>query len=235
MYTVGITPSVRDNGWITINKDYTDAVARAGMLPVLLPLTEDRDALDAMLIAVDALVLSGGGDVNPARYGEDALPETDGVSDARDAMEIYLARRAVELDIPTLAICRGIQVLACAFGGALYQDIALQRGKDIEHSRMDVPRDVAHGVAVREDSLLYAVTGKKELTVNSRHHQAVKTVPEGFSVSAVAPDGVIEAIEKRGALFCLAVQWHPEALSDRYTEHHQLFEALRRACEGEYS
>ncbi len=234
MYTVGITPAARENGAITINRDYTDAVARAGMLPVLLPLTDDRDMLDAMLIAVDALVLSGGGDVNPAVYGEEALPETEGVNDMRDKMEIYLAQRAAALDIPTLAICRGIQIMACAFGGSLYQDIGRQRGGDIEHSRMDVPREPVHAVAVREGSLLRAVTGLDEITVNTRHHQAVKTAPEGFDVTAVAPDGVIEAMEKRGAPFCLAVQWHPESLGDRYPEHQRLFAALKNACEEEY-
>lgn len=232
MYTVGITPGVRDNGWITINKDYTDAVSRAGMLPLLMPLTDDKAQLDAMLAAVDALLLSGGSDLNPALYGEEALPETEGINDTRDEMEIYLARRAVALKMPVLAICRGIQVLACAFGGALYQDIGKQYKKEIAHSRMDVARDVAHGVAVREGSLLRAVTGMDEIMVNSRHHQAVKTVPEGFIVTATAPDGLIEAMEMPGAPFCLAVQWHPEALSDRYAAHHAIFEALRRACGG---
>ena len=231
MYTVGLTPSVRDNGWITVNKDYIDAVTRAGMLPVLLPLTDDRAMLDAALAAVDALVFTGGGDVNPARYGEEGLPELDGVSDKRDDMEIYLARRALAQNIPTLAICRGIQVLAVAFGGSLYQDIGRQYKKDIEHSRMDLARDVVHAVAVAEDSMLYAVTGMNRIMVNTRHHQAIKAMPEGFAVTAVAPDGVIEAMERRGGSFCLATQWHPEALSDRYPEHHKLFEALRRACE----
>lgn len=234
MYTVGITPSVRDNGAITIGKDYTDAVARAGMLPVLLPLTDEQEMLDSMLIAVDALVLSGGGDIDPKLYGEETISETGDVSAIRDRMEIYLARRAVALEIPTLAICRGIQIMAVAFGGTLYQDIGKQYKNDIEHMRMDLARDVAHSVAIDDNSLLYGIVGEKEIMVNTRHHQAVKTAPDGFTVTATAPDGVIEAMERRDVPFCLATQWHPESLSDRYPAHHKLFEALKNACEGEY-
>lgn len=234
MYTVGITPGVRDNGWITINNDYVNAIKRAGMLPVLLPLTDDEDLLDSALIAVDALVFSGGGDVNPALYGEERLPDNEDQNDVRDRMEIYLAKRAVALEIPVLAICRGIQIMAVAFGGTLYQDIGKQYKNDIEHMRMDLARDVVHSVAIKEDSLLHSIVGAEEIMVNTRHHQAVKTAPEGFTVTATAPDGVIEAMERRDVPFCIATQWHPEALSDRYPAHHKLFEALKNACEGEY-
>lgn len=232
MISVGITPSVRENGAITIGSDYTDAVMRAGMLPVLLPLTDDETMLEKMLAAADALLFSGGGDIDPALYGETRISETQGIHALRDRMEISLMRRAVRAKMPVLAICRGIQVAAVAFGGALYQDIGKQYKKEIVHPRNDVPREVVHGAAIAEGSLLRRIVGEKEILINSRHHQAIKGCPDGFFVSAVAPDGVIEAIERHDMPFCLAVQWHPESLADRYDAHHRLFVALKSACGG---
>lgn len=231
MHLIGVTPTLDEQtGRITINQDYLDALRRAGALPVLLPLAEDTAAWEEMLRRVDGLLLSGGADLCPASYGEEPLPVCGETAPLRDAEELYLCRRALEMKKPLLAICRGHQVLNCALGGTLYQDIAAQYSDSISHPRHDTPRDPVHPVSVTPGSRLAAITGRSALQVNSRHHQAVKDLGRGLTVSARAEDGLIEAIEYPAAPFALGVQWHPEALSDRYAEAQALFNAFVEAC-----
>ena len=232
MILIGVTPSLTEKGNITLNQDYVDAVFRAGALPVLLPLTQDEKTMREMLCRVDGLLLTGGADVGPDMYGEEKLPCCGDVTPARDRFEFPLCRMALEMDKPILAICRGHQVLSCVLGGTLYQDVAEQFSPELKHPQYDIPRDKAHGMTVEEGSLLHKITGLTEFTVNSRHHQAVKTPGKGLKVIAHAPDGLIEGVELPGKRFVLGVQWHPEALGDRYEEAQALFNAFVGACEA---
>ena len=231
MRLIGVTPSQDDRtGRITINQDYLDSVARAGALPALLPLTDDGAALDEIIRRIDGLLLTGGADVGPNMYGEEPLPLCGETAPARDKMEFALCRRALAAGKPILAICRGHQVLNCVLGGALYQDIAAQFGSSLRHPCYEAPRDQVHEVVVAEGSRLRAVTGLSRLSVNSRHHQAVKDLGAGLIVSARATDGLIEGIELPGPRFVVGVQWHPESLSDYRPEAQALFRALVEAC-----
>lgn len=234
MHLIGVTPAQDDkSGRIIINQDYLDAVYRAGALPVLLPLYGDQPALwDAMIDAIDGLLLSGGADVGPLCYGEDTLPLCGETSPLRDSQEFYLCKKALEKDLPILAICRGHQVLNCALGGTLYQDIAAQYGEELKHPRYEVPADQVHEVTVEKDSRLYQITGLSTLKVNSRHHQAVKDVGEGLKITARATDGLIEGIELPGKKFVVGVQWHPESLSSYAPDAQALFNAFVSACGG---
>ncbi len=232
MRLIGVTPSLTEKGNMTLNQDYVDAVFRAGALPVLLPLTEDEKTMREMLNRIDGLLLTGGADVGPDMYGEEKLPCCGEVTPARDRFEFPLCRLALEMDKPILAICRGHQVLSCVLGGTLYQDVAEQFSPELKHPQYDIPRDKAHGMTVEEGSLLHKITGLNEFTVNSRHHQAVKTPGAGLKVIAHAPDGLIEGVELPGKRFVLGVQWHPEALGDRYEEAQALFNAFVGACEA---
>ena len=233
MRWIGVTPS-RDEqtGRIGINRDYLDSVARAGALPVLLPLTDDERAIGEMLRRIDGLLLSGGGDVDPALYGEDRLPLCGPIDPLRDRMEFSLCRRALDAGLPILAICRGVQVLNCVLGGTLYQDIAAQFGRAIRHPCHETPRDGVHEVKLTAGTRLRAIAGLDRLTVNSRHHQAVKALGRGLIVSARAEDGLIEGVELPGEKFAVGVQWHPESMSDRRKEAQALFLAFSEACEG---
>ncbi|MBL8094479.1 MAG: gamma-glutamyl-gamma-aminobutyrate hydrolase family protein [Anaerolineales bacterium] len=197
-------------------RTYVEALRGAGALPVIIPLgltEEDRQALAARL---DGLLLPGGGDVDPAAYGEAPHPKlSDDVDPLRDALEIGLARDAVASGLPLLAVCRGIQVLNVALGGTLIQDIPSQVPGAVRHSFFlrDAPREhLAHAVQVAEGSRLADVLGTPIVRVNSRHHQAVRDVASGLEVVAHAPDGVIEGVELPGHPFLLGVQWHPENL-----------------------
>lgn len=230
MTLIGIVPSWVEERKITINQDYVEAVLRAGGTPVLFPVTSDREQISLLLDQVDGLLLTGGVDVDPARYGELKMPCCGDCSTCRDSMEFPLCREALNRRMPVFAICRGMQVLSCVLGGDMYQDVAEQFGIGLRHPRYDVPADPVHTVDIHPDTLLSSIVGVSVLDVNSRHHQGVRNTGKGLIVSAAAPDGLTEGIELPGYPFALGVQWHPESLSDRYPEHQALFNAFVKAC-----
>lgn len=191
---------------------YTNALEAAGAAPVLLPIAE-RDTLDALLVRLDGLLIPGGDDVNPERYGAERHPKTEPPDDAHDAVEIYLTRKAVAERLPLLAICRGMQILNVALGGSLIQHIPDQVPNAIRHEfdYDDYTRraDVTHTVESVPGSRLAGIMGALQIGVNSFHHQAVERLAESLRAVACAPDGIIEAVEG-GPGFVLGVQWHPE-------------------------
>jgi putative glutamine amidotransferase len=212
--------------------DYVRAVEHAGGLAVILPLQVAQ--VRELISLVDGVLLSGGGDVRPSRYGDLTVhPATYGIDDRRDEFELALVRAALERDLPLLCICRGIQVLNVALGGTLMQDIADEWGERIEHrqQRCGVPAsEPSHEVEVSEGSLLEAVYGAPVIAVNSFHHQAVKALAPGLQVVGRAPDGVIEGVVCPGKRFVLGVQCHPEVLFEAHPEHLQPFRALVEAA-----
>ena len=213
-------------------EDYLESVRRAGGEPV--EVVVGGEAPEQILSRVDALLLTGGGDVDPSLYGEAPHDTFQAAESGRDAFEIAMARAAVAKGIPLLAICRGMQVLNVAMGGTLVQDIPSQVTGALEHS-VPLPRaGGAHEVWVSKDSKLATLLADhmedgETCHVNSRHHQSVKQAAKGFEVTATSPDGVIEAMEKPDAPFCVAVQWHPENFW-RTGEFRELFEGLVQAA-----
>jgi putative glutamine amidotransferase len=193
-------------------EDYLAALERAGAR--IRELNPGADRLPDALDACDGLVLTGGPDVDPVEYGERDRHPTVELAPERDAYEIQLARQALARDMPLFAICRGAQVLNVAAGGTLVQDIPSQRPTQLAHSQPERRDAFAHDVTVAPNTCLsMLLAGRMEhghFAVNSRHHQSVKDPAPGFVVSAEAPDGVVEAIEKPAASFCVGVQWHPE-------------------------
>jgi putative glutamine amidotransferase len=189
------------------------------------------------LAGVNGLLLTGGGDVEPARYGEMPHEKLEDVDPVRDEFEMALIAAARAQDLPIFAICRGVQMLNVAGGGTLVQDIPSEVTGAVNHSLVVPPHppyELAHEVWVDKDSLLAKLLGERLVgsdtcEVNSRHHQAVKTVAPGYRVSATAPDGVIEAIEDPAARFCLGVQWHPENFF-RTGEFRSLYEGFLEAA-----
>jgi putative glutamine amidotransferase len=215
-------------------EDYRQSILHTGgEVRVIEPAMGVADAL----AGVDGLLLTGGGDVDPAKYGETPHEPLEDVDPARDDFEIALIAAARARDLPIFAICRGVQVLNVAAGGTLVQDIPSQVPGALNHSfsvPQHQPYDLAHEIWVEKDSLLAKLMGDRLIgadtcEVNSRHHQAVKTVAPGFRVAATAPDGVIEAVEDPAARFCLGVEWHPENFW-RTGEFRALFEGFLEAA-----
>jgi putative glutamine amidotransferase len=215
-------------------EDYLESVRRAGGEPV--EVLVGGEAPEQILARVDGLVLTGGGDVDPKLYGEARHDTFQAAETGRDDFEIALARAAVVKGIPLLAICRGMQVLNVAMGGTLFQDIPSQVTGALEHSVPQPRAGGAHEVWVAKGSQLSTLLAEhmedgETCHVNSRHHQSVKDAAKGFDVTATSPDGVVEAMEKTGAPFCVAVQWHPENFW-RTGEFRELFEGLVKAANG---
>jgi putative glutamine amidotransferase len=215
-------------------EDYRQSILHVGGEPRTL---DPSMAVEEALAGIDGLMLTGGGDVAPSRYGEVAHPSVEEAEAGRDEFETALVLGARARKLPILAICRGVQVLNVACGGTLVQDIPSQIAGALTHS-LQVPQhqpyELAHEVWVDKDSLLAGLMRERlvdeALEVNSRHHQAVKNVARGFVVTATAPDGVIEAIEDPDARFCLGVQWHPENFF-RTGEFRALFEGFVEAAQ----
>lgn len=205
-------------------------VEDAGGLPVLVPLSIGPATLRAVYERLDGVLLPGGGDVAPDRYGAEATASVGGVDVDRDRVELELARWVVADGKPVFGICRGSQVLNVALGGSLYVDTDDHADADRHAYYPGLPFDLRpHDVSLAPGSLLAQIVSRPTLAVNSLHHQAVREVAPGLRVVARAPDGMVEAVEIEGHPFGLAVQWHPEALPDA-PEMRALFEAFVRAC-----
>lgn len=201
-----------DNGKCTLLEGYYHSVLEAGGTPVIIPAFEDTDAMVSLLDYIDALVLSGGGDINPLYLGEEPIRELSSINPVRDSQELLLVRLAANRQIPILGICRGIQVMTVALGGKLYQDIYKEAGATLKHSQDTERHTATHSVRIASSSKLAAIFGRTNLHVNSFHHQAVKEAAPGFAVTAVSPDGLIEGVESTQHKSIIGVQWHPECM-----------------------
>ena len=192
-------------------EDYVASIEASGGRPRVL---EVSDSPRKVLGEIHGVVLTGGGDIDPVFYGEARHGTVEDAEPGRDEFELDLARRAVEADLPLLAICRGAQVLNVAFGGTLVQDIPSAVASALRHTIPQPKDEVAHEVVVSAGSKLERALGPavtaNTCRVNSRHHQSVARVGRGLEAVATAPDGVVEAIEAPAADFCVGVQWHPE-------------------------
>jgi putative glutamine amidotransferase len=216
-------------------EDYRQSILHVGGEPRIL---DASMGVERALAGIDGLLLTGGDDVSPSQYGEASHASVVEAEPGRDEFEIGLIVAARATKLPMLAICRGIQVLNVACGGTLVQDIPSQVAGALAHSLLCPPNEpysLAHEIWIEEDSVLSKLMRERladvdTCEVNSRHHQAVKTVAPGFTVSATAPDGVIEAIEDAASPFCLGVQWHPENFF-RTGEFRALFEGFLNAAQ----
>jgi putative glutamine amidotransferase len=225
---IGVTIGYDDrrSGLHQLRQDYIRSVERAGGLPLVLAPGRPEDA-PGLLDRLGALLLTGGGDVDPALYGEAPHPRLGRVIRERDDFELALCREALRRDLPLLAICRGHQVLNVATGGTLIQDIPSQVRGGADHDPRKERWERAHEVRIFKGTRLREILGREAISVNSFHHQAVARVGGGLVVSArTDEDGVVEAIEAPGRRLVLGVQWHPEAFWDRADGFQALFEAL---------
>src|SRR4030095_13889186 len=205
-----------------VNSTYLNAIQQAGRPPRLASRPWRR-----LAAGLDGLLLTGGGDIDPALFGEAPQPTLYDVAPIRDTFEANAARWAVEHRLPLLCICRGVQVLNVALGGSLYQDVGTDPGTTLPHSQKE-PRDQpTHKVRIAPGSRLAEVVGADEVEVNSMHHQALKSLGRGLAAVAWAPDQLVEGVEMpEQPGFVLGVQWHPEELIGHSEAARRLFAAL---------
>lgn len=221
--------------WL-MGHSYIEAIRLVGGVPWLIPLVpHDPGTMNEIFERLDGVFITGGVDVDPARYGESKSPLCGTIDPDRDAVEIALLQHAMSRDLPVLAVCRGLQILNVACGGTLYQDVAAQVPAALKHDHFPTRENpsrkyLAHDITVKGGSRLGRILGDAVVPVNSMHHQAVKELAPSLVASAYAPDGIIEGIEGTGSQFVVAVQWHPEELTDTQPGMARLFTEFASAA-----
>ena len=209
---IGISANLKD-GLSCIAQTYVQAITQAGGVPVLIPVTTDLQVLTSVLNRLDGILMSGGGDINPLYCNEDPIVALQDVNVERDMYDLILIRLAVARQLPFFGICRGMQLLAVALGGTIFQDIYAQAPQPpIKHSQTVAREYPSHRVTTTAGSRIRAILGDN-VAVNSYHHQAIQTLPETFIASAHTSDGIIEAMESALYPTMWGVQWHPESLA----------------------
>lgn len=195
-------------------RSYSEALINAGAIPILIPLNLPLDMLNDLIDKIDGVIFTGGGDIDPIKFNGEDHGEVYGVDVERDEIELRLVHNVVNIEKPFLGICRGIQIINVAYGGALYTHLTDQLSDEIQHRCFpDYPWDhIAHEIQISEDSRLGEIVGESIIGVNSLHHQGIKALAKDLTPVAYAPDGLIEAVELKNYPFGIAVQWHPEWL-----------------------
>jgi len=233
LHAIDGIPAALPESWV-MNQRYFLAATIVGGVPWMIPLLDDdEDTLREIYDRLDGILIPGGVDMDPATFGEARHPKLGSVDPARDRVELQLTRWAIEDRKPILGLCRGIQVMNVALGGTLYQDLAAQVPEAIKHDYFPTAgfeRDhLAHDVALVRGSRLAQVFETDRVAVNSMHHQGLKDLGEDLVPSALAPDGLVEAVEMAGPGFVMGVQWHPEVLESRDPRTRALFAAFIEA------
>lgn len=226
---IPLVDSERESYWML--PGYMKGIEKAGGIPVMLPLTSDREILERVVSEFDGFLLTGGHDIDPHFYGEENILCGE-ISKERDDMERYLIENILKLDKPVLGICRGLQILNAVLGGTLYQDLPKQYPSDVSHHQSPPYDRPVHALSVRQSTPLHRLLGTEMLQVNSYHHQGIRSLAPGLEAMAFAPDGLIESVRLPDAGFVWAVQWHPEFsyLKDRYSL--AIFEEFIRNSSG---
>ena len=201
----------------TLQRSYITAVIRAGGLPVIIPSDIDQNGWQELVMRLDGILFSGGGDIAIDYFNGEPHPAIEGIEPPRDALELGMVREVVASEKPFLGICRGLQSVNVALGGTLYTHIPDQIPNPLTHEQergqdASSRAELGHTVSIQPNTYLAKITGQTQMSVNSFHHQGIKELAPGLRVTAQAPDGVIEAVELPGHPFGLAVQWHPEWL-----------------------
>lgn len=211
-----------------VSSEYVAAVEEVGGIAVTLP--AQPKAVPELIAVLDALILTGGGDVDPVYYGQSLHPATRSIDPDRDRFELDLTRMAVEHGLPLLGICRGIQVLNVALGGTLIQDVPDQVRAALVHQTPEDAPIATHHVRLQPNSRLAALIQCTDLLANSAHHQAIQSLAPVLRAVGWSQDGVVEAVESTDQAFVIGVQWHPELLFRDAAGHRRLFAGLVEAC-----
>lgn len=194
--------------WYALRRDYSDIITKTGGIPIFLPYCAD---INELLDIIDGLIIPGGDeDINPQFYGQEITSDRVKTNDERAKFELALTKAAINRDMPVFGICNGLQIINILFGGTLIQHIPDNHSSDINHEQPAPKHVPTHRVILEEGTLLSKLSVSNDIEVNTTHHQAIDKVGTGLTVSAKAPDGIIEAIESKNHKFLVGVQWHSE-------------------------
>lgn len=229
---IAMLAEIEDDLSTKIKYSYIRAIEGSGGIPLLVPYIEDRDTLEDIVAIADGFFFTGGADINPRLYGEEQSAGCGTIKHKRDALEFSIIERVLNSQKPILAICRGLQLLNVALGGKLYQDIPSELCTNISHVQKAPNSSPSHEVTVIPDTPLYALTVRDRMTVNSFHHQAIKSLCTGLKAMALADDGIIEAVFSEGNRYIRAYQWHPERLYDVDANNKKIFDDFTVACKS---
>ena len=227
---IGVMPlydDEKDSFWML--PGYFEGLEEAGAIPLMLSPNLDEEGFSLIRGMIDGYLFTGGHDVNPALYGEKPVPEDEAFCDRRDRLEMMVFKWCDRQDIPALGICRGIQLFNVARGGTLWQDLTDYRPDVLQHVQRYKRSYLHHSVQLEKDSYVQKLFGTESVMTNSMHHQAVKELGRGLKASGHAKDGVIEAMEDEEGLI-IAVQWHPEGLTESNPIMNRLFQDLVKRC-----
>lgn len=238
---IGITPGLwnhpsnprqtRQESTILLEERYCTAIVNAGGVPVILSVPYWRSAIHSLMHRLDGLLVSGGNfDIHPRYYGERPLRALGEVQPRRTRFELAIIRLALENDWPILGICGGLQAINVALGGTLYQDIATQLPNAVEHQQAAKKATGGHAIRIQPGTLLNRIFRRKNLEVNTTHHQAIKRLGTGLLINATAEDGLIEGVESPRHSFVLGVQWHPEAMHRKLVAQQSIFRFFVASC-----
>lgn len=211
---IGIVPSIHENErYYFTMEDNVEAIKRTGGIPVILPYIEGTSELTQLITSIDGLYLAGGNDVDPIYFDEEPHPQLGEVNPTRDAFELQILKQMLAQNKPILGICKGCQMINVVLGGTLYQDIHAQMNQSLVQHQQNSPHSYpTHQIVLEKKSQLHQIINESSIKVNSRHHQAIRTLGKSLMVTSRTQDGLIESIESTAHDFVIGVQWHPESL-----------------------
>ena len=227
---IGILTDIDNEKNVSMPNSYIQIIERLGGLPIIIPYINDKKNIKNYVELCDGILFSGGADVCPSHYGEEVRDVCGTTEPYRDELELAFFEAAYGTSKPILGVCRGSQFINVALGGTLYQDLDTDAPSEVVHRRKEKMFDCYHPVSIVEGSFLEALLGKKEIRVNSFHHQAIKTLGRGLIPTALAADGIVEAISHEGDQYIRAYQWHPERIDDETEDSKKIFEDFILAC-----
>lgn len=226
---IGLIVNVEQDLRINMHGAYGLAIAGSGGVPLVLPYIESEEIIDEFIDLCDGFLFTGGVDVEPCYYGEEKKNTCGETEPFRDKLEMAVIKRVIEKDKPILGICRGLQLINVAMGGTLYQDIPTEFETEMHHKQTEAQNEPSHPILVEEGTPLENVVGKRIITGNSFHHQAIKVLADGLAVSARASDGIVEGVYAPDKKYLRGYQWHPERLY-RFEDNKALFDDFINAC-----
>ena len=227
---IALFTEIDDKLNVNIRNTYINAIEGAGGLPLVVPYLKKFETVDALINACDGFVFTGGGDIEPKRYGHEKKDTCGGIEYYRDELEFRVFPSVFASGKPILAVCRGIQLVNVCFGGTLYQDIPTELDTNVIHKQKEPDDAPSHEVNVLENTPLYDLLKSTRITANSFHHQAIKDLGNGLEITALADDGIVEGVYLRGERYLMAYQWHPERLFDTDVHNRLVFEDFIKAC-----